>query len=110
MTQKERLQILSTHYPEFEFLANDFVSLHPTSQKLQRELENEPANTTGSNSGPSIPMTKYRALTAYMSSLAMYFAILSSPARKSDSVKPLSPAELHDHPVCMVSVSNLIDY
>jgi U3 small nucleolar RNA-associated protein 3 len=95
------LQILSTHYPEFEFLADDFTTLYPTSQALQQELDAESTHTNGTSGAVSVTMVKCRALAAYMSSLAMYFAILSSPAKLSDSAKPMDPGELHDHPVSL---------
>ena len=38
MTTQERLQILKTHYPEFEFLADEFVKLQDTFEDLQQQL------------------------------------------------------------------------
>ncbi|KAG9228465.1 Sas10 C-terminal domain-containing protein [Amylocarpus encephaloides] len=87
---EERLQILRSRYPEFEFLADEFVTLQPVLAELQQEMEagNPVAGTT------SRTVVKCRALAAYMASLTMYFAILTSTAGRA-----LDPTELQDHPV-----------
>jgi U3 small nucleolar RNA-associated protein 3 len=90
MGADERLRILRIRYPEFEFLADEFVALQPLLVELQQETEEENAPL-----GISSPKTvKFRALAAYIASLTMYFAILSSTTGK-----PMDVAELRDHPV-----------
>lgn len=90
MGPEERLRILQSRYPEFEFLANEFLSLQPLLQELQVQMVQEAAQET---------VVKCRALAAYLSSLSMYFALLTSPARNSSTSKTLDPAELRDHPI-----------
>ena len=78
MGPEERLRVLRTRYPEFEMLANEFVALQPTLVALQQDEQS------------SVTIVKARALAAYIASLSMYFALLTSPT---------SPADLRDHPV-----------
>jgi U3 small nucleolar RNA-associated protein 3 len=96
MSQEERLRLLQTRYPEFEFLANDFLQLEPVLQDLQEQAAGE-KTLKGQT---SVTTLKCRALAAYTSSLSMYFALLTSPARSSPE-KPhaLDAAELRDHPI-----------
>ncbi|OWP05005.1 hypothetical protein B2J93_575 [Marssonina coronariae] len=97
MDPKERFRILQTRYPEFEFLANEFGQLQPVLADLQLQVVTE---GEGSSKSTSHTLVKSRALAAYVASLAMYFAILTSPAKglKSEG-KALDPAELRDHAV-----------
>jgi U3 small nucleolar RNA-associated protein 3 len=97
MTPEERLRVLQTRYPEFEFLANEFLQLQPVLQDLQQQTDIEAALKTSS---PSPTVVKCRALAAYMAALTMYFALLTSPAkdRKTEG-RSLDPAELRDHAV-----------
>ena len=90
MGTDERLRILRTRYPEFGFLADEFVALQPLLVELQQEVEEE--NAPLGVVSPTI--IKYRALAAYVASLTMYFALLSSTTGK-----PMDAAELRDHPV-----------
>ncbi|TVY34233.1 Uncharacterized protein LOCC1_G008623, partial [Lachnellula occidentalis] len=78
MGPEERLRVLRTRYPEFEMLANEFVALQPILVSLQQDEQS------------SVTIVKTRALAAYIASLSMYFALLTSPT---------SPADLRDHPV-----------
>jgi len=97
MTPEERLRILQTRYPEFEFLANEFLKLQPVLQDLQQQVE---AEATSKAIGPSHTIVKCRALAAYIAALTMYFALLTSPA-KDGRVEGhcLDPVELRDHGV-----------
>ncbi|KAE8446970.1 hypothetical protein EG329_011452 [Mollisiaceae sp. DMI_Dod_QoI] len=98
MGPEERLQILHTRYPELEFLANEFMQLRPILQELQHAAESE---TSRASTGLTpLSVTKCRALAAYLASLTMYFAILTSPAKGAkEPTRPLDPAELRDHAV-----------
>ena len=80
----DRLRLLKSRYPEFEPLTKDFLALQETHQKLKAETET--ADGT---------VVKYRALSAYLASVAMYLAILTS----SKTGMALAPAELREHPV-----------
>ena len=84
-TANERLRILQSRYPEFEPLTKDFLALQGTYQALKKEadLHND------------VAIMKYRALSAYLGSIAMYLALLTS----SKSGVALAPAELREHPV-----------
>ncbi|RDL32057.1 uncharacterized protein BP5553_09459 [Venustampulla echinocandica] len=101
MGPDERFRILKSRYPEFEFLADEFVALQPTFVELQQQMELENAARKSSLGDISTIVVKCRALAAYMASLTMYFAILTSPSK--DDATPighaLDPAELRDHPV-----------
>ncbi len=96
MTPKERLEILQTRYPEFEFLANEFLQLQPVLQDLQERAELEATSKTAAK---SLTVIKCRALAAYIAALTMYFALLTSPAKGGRSESSLDPAELRDHAV-----------
>ena len=91
MSPEERLRILQTRYPEFELLANEFLNLQPVLQDLQAQMD-------GVGAGKEL-VVKCRALAAYVSSLSMYFALLTSPSRSSSKPKTLDPAEIRDHPI-----------
>jgi U3 small nucleolar RNA-associated protein 3 len=97
MTPEERLRILQTRYPEFEFLANEFLQLQPVLQDLQQQAEIE---TTSKTSIKTHTVIKCRSLAAYMAALTMYFALLTSPAKgEKTEGRSLDPAELRDHAV-----------
>ena len=100
MGPEERLRILQTRYPEFEFLADEFLQLQPVLQSLQQEAESDRGPSKSELSPPSATVIRCRALAAYMASLTMYFAILTSPV-KSDitQARTLDPADLRDHAV-----------
>ena len=90
MGPEERLSILQTKYPEFEFLANEFLVLQPVLEELKGQVEE--------GAGREV-IVKCRALAAYVATLSMYFALLTSPSRSSSKPKTLDPAELRDHPI-----------
>ena len=91
MGPKERMRILQARYPEFEFLANEFLILHPVLVNLQAQIEKETVARD--------IVVKCRALAAYVAALSMYFALLTSPSRNSPTPKTLDPIELRDHPI-----------
>lgn len=98
MSPKDRLRILQTRYPEFEFLANEFLELQPLLVELQQQAEAEPPRK--STTGTSMTVIKCRALAAYMGCLGMYFTLLTSPAKGGKGEgRPMDPAELRDHAV-----------
>ncbi|KEF51696.1 uncharacterized protein A1O9_12331 [Exophiala aquamarina CBS 119918] len=88
-SKEERLQMLKSRYPEFEPLTSDFLELQNTYTSLKEKVQ------TIGNSIPTVTLTKFLALSAYMGSVAMYLAVLTSP----QSGIALNPVELHDHPV-----------
>lgn len=98
MGTEERLRILQTRYPEFDFLANEFLQLQPVLQDLQSQAAAEPPPKPSTSTSPTV--VKARALAAYMATLTMYFAILTSPVKQGEGQsKTLDPTELREHPV-----------
>ncbi|CAD0096896.1 unnamed protein product [Aureobasidium vineae] len=89
MAPTERLKLLKTRYPEFEPLSKELLALHQTYQELS------------SVESPSLAVqTKQQAAAAYLASLTMYFALLTSTAQdKQTKGLALSAAAIRDHPV-----------
>ena len=100
MSEEEKLKILKSRYPEFEPLAKDFVDLQPTHRNLKQAAETaEKAHNTEDEAAP-IAVVKFRALSAYLGTIGMYFMLLASPSEDaSGKLSPLSPAQLRGHPV-----------
>ncbi|OCT44267.1 Something about silencing protein 10 [Cladophialophora carrionii] len=88
-TDDERLKILKSRYPEFEPLAKDVLELQSTYQLLKKEAESERPGD-----GPG-PIVKFRALSAYLGSVAVYLSLLTS----TKNGLALPPGELRQHPV-----------
>lgn len=102
MSEEEKLKILKSRYPEFEPLARDFVDLQPTHRDLKQAAEAaEKARSTEDDlEAAPIAVVKFRALSAYLGTIGMYFMLLSSPSEDaSGNPFPLSPAQLRGHPV-----------
>lgn len=97
MGPRERLDILQTRYPEFASLASELLELVPLLDDLKRQVESESVGDSLQREISPV-MVKARALAAYVGALAMYFAILSSPAKSSQAL-PLDPTELREHAV-----------
>ncbi|KAJ2987734.1 hypothetical protein NUW58_g4343 [Xylaria curta] len=92
MGPKERDRLLQARYPELPFLSEELLQLQPKLVELQKEAQ-------GQDPG-SLAVIKYRVLGSLVATLAMYFAILTSPARDGDGVaKTLDPSELREHEV-----------
>jgi U3 small nucleolar RNA-associated protein 3 len=89
MAPAERLKLLKTRYPEFEPLSKELLTLHQTYQDLSAVKS------------PSLAVqTKQQAAAAYLASLTMYFALLTSTAQdKQTKGLALSAATIRDHPV-----------
>jgi U3 small nucleolar RNA-associated protein 3 len=115
-SSEEKAQILRNHYPEFEPLAKDFVELQELYEELALASEAAEAamrvesSLEQGNSGDGVghmmvhqtPMatSKFRALSAYLGTIGMYFALLTSTSISTSSgVLAMSPAQLRDHPV-----------
>ncbi|KKF93087.1 putative protein C3B8.09 [Ceratocystis platani] len=92
ISPEESLRLLSTRYPEFEYLATEFEELKPTLETVHKAAEGK--------DNKSLEMVRYIVLASYLATLASYFAILTSPARDStDTHKTIDPAELREHDV-----------
>ncbi|KAI9676990.1 MAG: hypothetical protein M1817_006829 [Caeruleum heppii] len=115
MSESEKLKILHTRYPEFEPLAKEFLDLQPLHGELNLaasaatavvEHEISPRKSTDgsvrSNPAPRLPLAeiKYQALSAYLGTLSMYFALLTSGSEGSHGTAvAMSAADLRDHAV-----------
>ena len=108
MSAEEKNDILRTRYPEFEPLAQEFVELqephkelHKIAERAEQALSSQ--NTTGKSKidNPAMPPAsmKYRALSAYLASLSMYFALITSTSRDSPGSVALPPEQLREHPI-----------
>ncbi|KAI8634647.1 Sas10 C-terminal domain-containing protein [Xylariaceae sp. FL1651] len=92
MGPEDRNQLLQARYPELPFLADELLQLQPRLADLQREAEGQDHK--------SLAVVKYRILGSLVATLAMYFGILTSPARDESGVaKTLDPSELREHEV-----------
>lgn len=92
MSAEERYSLLTTRYPEFEHLVNEFQDLHPQVPALKEAAEGQPAK--------SVAAVKYWILGCYVAALASYFALLTSPARdETGAQKTMDPAELREHEI-----------
>jgi U3 small nucleolar RNA-associated protein 3 len=97
MPAAERLKLLKSRYPEFEPLSKELLELREVHSHLL-----EAAKEATATALPYVPnaVTKLRAASAYIGSLTMYFALLTSTASiGGDKVAALSPNQLRDHPV-----------
>ncbi|EXJ86903.1 hypothetical protein A1O3_03857 [Capronia epimyces CBS 606.96] len=93
-TVEERLQTLRSRYPEFEPLTKDFLRLQDTYGELKKEAKLSSTDHADDNRR-AVSLTKFRALSAYLGSVAMYLALLTS----TKSGLALAPGELREHPV-----------
>ena len=100
MSEEEKLKILKSRYPEFEPLSKDFIDLQPTHRELEQTAKAvEEANPDDDLEVTSVPVVKFRALSAYLGTISMYFMLLASPQDGSEDLSPLPPAKLRSHPV-----------
>ena len=113
MPPEERLKLLRSRYPEFEPLSKEFLELQgfvedlklaadarTTIQKLNAShINGTPAAGTISGETP-IAALKYSALSAYLATLCMYFALLTStPPSDINQSTAMPPSELRSHPI-----------
>lgn len=105
MGPTERLRLLKSRYPEFEPLSKDFLDLQDQAGELNADaLEAQKSLRKHSESGIELPTSvaviKSRAASAYVASLTMYFALLTSTAEQGTSNGlALSAAIIRDHPI-----------
>lgn len=104
MPVAEQMRILRARYPELEPLAAELASLHPLLQTLRAEAESgghKLAEHVRREDDPAqaLRVAKYRILGCYVAVLAIYFAILTSPARDGGEAVALDPAELRNHEI-----------
>ncbi|MCJ1387108.1 hypothetical protein MMC17_010237 [Xylographa soralifera] len=112
MGLEERRKILATRYPEFEPLAQEFLSLQGIHEKLalrvstataiQRHSEratNESFKAKTTSQNTSTAPIKQSALAAYLAALGMYFALFTSGMDSKGNTAAKSYLELRDHPI-----------
>lgn len=111
MGSEERLKILRNRYPEFEPLAKEFLDLQPVYDELETAATEATMvkDHSGDKAKESVELEerptpfiviKHSILAAYLASLSMYFAILTSSHEESGG-KPIAmpPEELRDHTI-----------
>lgn len=97
MSAEERLKLLKQRYPEFEPLSKDFVDLQPLRQELAGNIKRLSLAT---EKDISVSLIKWRALSAYLGAISMYFLLLASPARdQTDRCLAMAPSQLREHPL-----------
>lgn len=95
MGQAERLKLLKSRYPEFEPLSKELLEMREVHAQLVDEIASEGDGALRPNA-----QAKLRAASAYLGSLAMYFALLTSPASSGNAESVAMPAaQLRDHPL-----------
>ena len=111
MPVEERNRILATRYPEFDGLAKEFLTLQDQYEQsrldamaAQKLLECHGSTNGFSNMKPGA-ITRWTALSTYLSALSMYFAILTSGTSNSNGkVVPKAPSEMRNHPIMLALV------
>ncbi|KAI9673528.1 MAG: hypothetical protein M1829_004035 [Trizodia sp. TS-e1964] len=105
MSADERMAILHDRYPEFEALRQDFLQLIPLHTVLRgaaadamASFYSEQSSKSSVSRNPPAIIIKFRALTSYLGTLSMYFALLSSTG-KGGTALAMDPTELHEHPI-----------
>lgn len=95
MSLSEKMKLFKSLYPEFEPLSKEMLDLQPVFQKLSANLpQDQPKHK------PSLHTLQFRALSAYLGCLAMYFAVLTSGEPLANGKRqPLAPHLLREHEV-----------
>ncbi|KAL4790250.1 Sas10 C-terminal domain-containing protein [Aspergillus venezuelensis] len=100
MSSEEKLKILKSRYPEFEPLSKDFMDLQPTYNALKEAASGvNPTVTEDDSDYAPVEVIRFRALSAYLGAISMYFMLLTSAGDNSGNPTTLSPATLRSHPV-----------
>ncbi|OJD26056.1 hypothetical protein ACJ73_02571 [Blastomyces percursus] len=106
MSVDERRKVLKQRYPEFDPLSKDFRSLQIVHEELAAVAQSADnlANGAGLSSETDddyipLPLLKFRALSAYLGAISMYFFLLTSPSSNGEAHLAMSPAKLREHPI-----------
>jgi len=100
MSAEEKLKILNSRYPEFEPLAKDFADLQSTHRDLAQDAKAaEKTEDADDEDAAPVAVVKFRALSAYLGTISMYFMLLTSSQDPSGNPSPMPPAQLRGHPV-----------
>jgi U3 small nucleolar RNA-associated protein 3 len=89
-TPKDRLKLLKERYPEFDALAREFIALRGEHDRNADLVRNGSISKTAE--------LKAKTLSAYLGTIAMYFAILTSTAGTNGSLAK-NPTEIHNHDI-----------
>jgi U3 small nucleolar RNA-associated protein 3 len=109
MGPEERTKQLRSRYPEFEPISKEFLALqalHGASEATARTAKEimgmqvaldikqgrEPLRSHAA-------LVRHHALSAYLGTMAMYFAVLTSTANAEGTALAKSPLEMRNHPV-----------
>ncbi|KAK1150117.1 something about silencing protein 10 [Aspergillus melleus] len=99
LSEEEKLKILKSRYPEFEPLARDLSDLQSVHQELAQAASATEINDDTLDA-PPVSVIKFRALSAYLGTIGLYFMLITSPANGTEGkATALSPADLRAHPV-----------
>ncbi|KAH8425983.1 something about silencing protein 10 [Aspergillus melleus] len=99
LSEEEKLKILKSRYPEFEPLAKDLSDLQSVHQELAQAASATEINDDTLDA-PPVSVIKFRALSAYLGTIGLYFMLITSPANDTEGkATALSPADLRAHPV-----------
>jgi U3 small nucleolar RNA-associated protein 3 len=109
MSPEERTKLLKNRHPEFEPIVKEFQTLQAlygqsqsTARTAKEILGLRIALDTkqGRESLKShAAIVRHQALSAYLGTMAMYFAVLTSTANAEGTALTKSPLEMRDHPV-----------
>lgn len=104
MSTDEKSNILRSRYPEFEPLAKDFSELQPLHRELEQAAKSAKLAIDEDDEDDMKPtpaaLVKFRALSAYLGTVSLYFMLLASPAANgTEKSPPMPPAQLRGHPV-----------
>lgn len=103
MSSEDRLKALKQRYPEFEPLSKDFVDLQPIYQGLVGAADSAAADTKAMKEIPDhalVPVIQFRALSAYLGAISMYFVLLTSPTKDGNNGKlAMRPSQLREHAI-----------
>ncbi|CUS09560.1 unnamed protein product [Tuber aestivum] len=93
LSEEERTKRLHLLHPEFPLLAKEFAELEPLHASLA--LSAAAAEAVGETAKSSVAIAKFRALSAYLGVLSMYFAVLTA----GDEVAQGGVGGVQDHGV-----------
>lgn len=101
MSAAERLKLLKSRYPEFEPLSKEIVRLQPVYDDLEKQVAREKeAGNCRPQLVTSVALLQYRALSGYLGSIAMYYALLTSTATEDGKTSlPMPTNELREHEI-----------
>lgn len=89
------IKLLRQRYPEFEPLSRELLELAPLHTQLSAKVSLDKDGEADWGIF-SVARVRFRALSAYLGALAMYFALLTSAAERG---VPLAAAEIREHEV-----------